>query len=49
MGEILGVRLRLIACAGGRRCLLIADKDFRSKRFLLLFRQRGGADQAAGE
>jgi hypothetical protein len=28
MGEILGVRLRLIACAVGRRCLLIADGDF---------------------
>jgi hypothetical protein len=26
MGEILGVRLRLIACAVGRRCLLIADE-----------------------
>jgi hypothetical protein len=25
MGEILRVRLRLIACAVGRRCLLIAD------------------------
>ena len=27
MGEILGVRLRLIACAVERRGLLIADRD----------------------
>lgn len=27
MGEILGVRLRLIACAVGRRGLLIADRE----------------------
>jgi hypothetical protein len=27
MGEILGARLRLIACAVGRRCPLIAGKD----------------------
>ena len=34
MGEILGVRLRLIACAVERRCLLIADGNSEAWRAL---------------